>query len=155
MCLAPARRQFIEYRLFPHPDLNGELCLEHCHRYYPATIRRTGWNLDSCPGHAGKGGKGAGRGRAASSSVNDLLEAINANSQVKAGEECQWYAKGKCYYARIKGRKCDFAHTTPSDPGLIPCMHPKKSPTDSVCKVKDCAYLHICAEADQPDADML
>jgi hypothetical protein len=146
--------QYIEYRLFPHPDLNGELCLEHCHRYYPATLRRTGWNLDSCPGHGGKGkGKGAGRGRAASSSIDDLLEAINANSQAKAGEECKWYAQGKCYYTRTKGRKCDFAHTSPLDPGLIPCMHPKKSPIDSACKVKDCAYLHVCAEAEEPDGD--
>lgn len=116
-------RQYLEYKIFEHPDLTGAMCLSRCHRYFPNVVQANGWKVEACPGHAFSGGKG---GPSGNSGMAAFMEAVNASRQEKAGTECKWYALGKCHYARSFGRKCDFQHTMPSpDPGLIACQHPK------------------------------
>ncbi len=140
--------QYLEYKIFHHVDLDGMLCLSHCHRYFDHVIRRERWTgTEACVGHRAppvlhKNSKKA---------VEAFLQLANAHEADLASRECEHYAKGLCYGARTDKKTCRFLHTAPPDPGQVRCAHPKKRPGDVKCKFPTCAYAH----GEYTDAEVL
>ena len=137
--------QYIDYRIFPHPDIEGKLCLDGCHRYFAQVAiqynLRTPYCYNTCK-NVSKRKQTKPFGRSADGSIVELptgeaaLEKAVADKLLLMGTtECDHFLTGTCY-ATIKNKACKFKHT--ADPNTIQCgvcPKGKAKPT--------CVYMHF------------
>lgn len=149
--LVRGTNQYLDYKIFDHPDLKGMICQDDCHRYKNyafdqlRALEVLPRNWCQCDELA-KSKPGPSRG--GPSGAQAFFAALRAHKAAKGVSECQHFKVGKCYAVGGKGAKCAFAHDV--DPGTIECA------LGNACKgPPKCAYAHsaskpMCAATTEP-----
>ena len=139
-------RQYLEYQLFDHPEIDGMICNQTCHRYKAHAFDQLR-TIDKVPRHwcicgqIEKSKPGPSRGAGGSSGTAAFLAALKAHKEAKGQSACKHFPLGKCYSVGGKGPRCAFLHE--GDPKKIQCA------LGANCKGPErCGYLHTDADTD-------
>jgi hypothetical protein len=134
-------RQFIDYVIYDHPEINGLLCPKTCHRYKAVSFQQLNalgkvprsWCI--CDEKQPRPGPSRGAGSSANSGTAAFLAALGAQQKAKGNAHCKHFQVGKCHAVGGKGAKCAFLHE--GAPEKINCE------LGSQCKGPPrCKYLH-------------
>ena len=125
--------QYIDYNIYPREELEGKMCLNGCHRYFPAAFDELKWHKGTpCKGDGSCRVSFQGRNAGPSADIA-LAAAIEEKDKARAEKACTFFPAGLCITVS-KGKKCKFDHGD-TDPKTIPCIVPR-------CKGTTCGYLH-------------
>ena len=134
-------QQYLDYTMFAHPELSGNVCLKYCHRQTRKMVEwmgpRDGF-YKICPGNCdltniGKKQAPASRGEGTAETM--LKDKIAKDKEDNAQTECQNFAGGQCLSIG-RGKECKFLHA--ADPGTIQCRITNKK----YCNPAKCKYAH-------------
>ena len=130
--------QPMTYRIFPHPELDGQICEAGCHYYTQqahANARAAGVVLMGpiCFGLCIPKDHRAPRGETSEKSARDeLKDKVDERLVLYGATPCQFFKMGRCH-ALNKGKACKFDHEG-LDPGEIECGLGKKCKDKAKCK---------------------
>ena len=126
--------QYLSYKIFPHPELEGRLCLNGCHRYYENAAHHIGAK-EICRLECTQFGKGKGaRPPPGQPSGEQLLkQKIDAKKEEALTMPCNFFTGGRCL-ATAHGKTCKYQHI--GDAAAIDCQFFGK------CHKTKCGYNH-------------
>jgi hypothetical protein len=109
-------RQFIDYTIFDHPEIDGLVCVKTCHRYKAHAYQQLNAlgkvprNWCICGERQPRPGPPRGAGSSANSGTAAFLAALGAQQKAKGSAHCKHFMIGKCHAVGGKSTKCAFIH---------------------------------------------